>query len=402
MQQWMRVFSIRLRMWGAIGAVLVLLALVGGAGMWGMMAVHDQAMLIAERTRPLVSVESQASIAMLFATLTDQARTASLWFGAAVVLALGIVVPLTLLNMQSICVPVEQSEQAAEAITDGNLGHHLDVVGQDELSRLQRALVRMQQSLASVVGQVKSVSDVIGEVSVTMAQRNEALSGRTEQTTASVARTVESMEELRRTVEATDQSAREAAGLAANVGRQAEQGAVIAAQAVERMHAITESSRRIGDIIGLIDSIAFQTNILALNAAVEAARAGEQGRGFAVVASEVRALAGRSASAAKDIKALIDQSTQSILDGVGLVEGAGRSMQDMVTGVKQVDGLIQAISTSATAQTEGILKVDTALSDIANMTASNTGLVHESATAAADLRERASELAVLAGRFRLG
>ena len=322
-------------------------------------------------------------------------------FIAAVILTLLVVAPLTMLNMQSICKPLEQARQVALTIADGDLSSKVEVDGKDELADLLGALRQMQQSLDSTVMQVRDASGNIATASQEIATGNQDLSARTEQTASNLQETVASLAQLTATVQQTASSSKLANQLASSASSTAEEGGQIVGQAVSSMQEISGSSRKIGDIIGLIDSIAFQTNILALNAAVEAARAGEQGRGFAVVAGEVRSLAQRSAQAAHEIKGLISTSVQTVDTGSRQVNGAGKAMQDTVDSVKRVSDIIGEITAASAEQSLGIGQVNQAVGDIDRMTQQNAALVEESAAAAESLREQAAKLAQLVSQFKL-
>ena len=322
-------------------------------------------------------------------------------FVAAVVLTVLVVVPLTLMNMLSICRPLVQARQTALTIAQGDLSQSVKVEGKDEVADLQRALDQMQQSLGSMVTQVRDASGNIATASQEIATGNQDLSSRTEQTASNVQETVASLSQLTATVQQTASSSQLANQLAASASTTATRGGDVVAQAVVSMQEITTSSRKIGDIIGLIDSIAFQTNILALNAAVEAARAGEQGRGFAVVAAEVRSLAQRSAQAASEIKALIQTSVQAVDVGVRQVEDAGKTMKEIVDSVQRVGDIIGEITAASSEQSGGIGQVNQAVGDIDRMTQQNAALVEESAAAAESLREQAARLSEVVQQFQL-
>ncbi|RGE46415.1 HAMP domain-containing protein [Comamonas testosteroni] len=336
------------------------------------------------------------------ATAERDVATQTRWlFIAAVVLTLLVVAPLTLLNMQSICRPLERARQMALTIADGDLSTRQMVTGEDELAELQRALEQMQQSLSAMVMQVRDASGNIATASDEIATGNQDLSARTEQTASNLQETVASLAQLTATVQQTASSSKLANQLASSASSTAVEGGQIVGQAVSSMQEISASSRKIGDIIGLIDSIAFQTNILALNAAVEAARAGEQGRGFAVVAGEVRSLAQRSAQAASEIKSLISTSVQTVDTGSRQVNGAGKAMQDTVDSAKRVGDIIGEITAASAEQSLGIGQVNQAVGDIDRMTQQNAALVEESAAAAESLREQAARLAQLVSQFKL-
>jgi methyl-accepting chemotaxis protein len=322
-------------------------------------------------------------------------------FAALVVLALVIVVPLTLLNMQAICRPVERARQLAQAIASGDLAQRMEVQGGDEVADLQRALEQMRAGLAGMVAQLREAGESIATVSREIASGNQDLSNRTEQTAGNVQTTVGSIGVLSGSVEQTAGSARTANQLVAAASQAAQRGGAVVTQAVQSMHSISQSSRKINDIIGLIDSIAFQTNILALNAAVEAARAGDQGRGFAVVAAEVRSLAQRSASAASEIKGLIGASVSAVDGGARQVEEAGTVMEEIVAGVQRVRDIMGEISVAADNQSQGIGQVNQSVQEIDRMTQQNAALVEQSAAAAQSMREQADSLAEIVRQFRL-
>jgi methyl-accepting chemotaxis protein len=270
------------------------------------------------------------------------------------------------------------------------------------VDNLMSSLAQMQRSLRLLVGQVRSSTDSISTASEEIATGNQDLSDRTEQTASNLQQAASSMEQLSGTVKESAASARQADQLASTAAQVAVRGGEVVAQVVTTMQQITTSSKRIGDIIGVIDGIAFQTNILALNAAVEAARAGEQGRGFAVVASEVRSLAGRSAEAAKEIKTLIGASVDHVDAGSTLVADAGRTMDEIVGSVKRVSDIVAMITASASEQAEGIQRVSGAVTQLDQMTQQNSALVEQSAAAAASLKDQAHRMAEVVGTFKLG
>ena len=289
---------------------------------------------------------------------------------------------------------------AAQRVSSGDLS---EVPGatQAPVGSVLASLATMQASLARVVGQVRQASDSIATGSVQIANGNADLSRRTEQQASSLQQTASSMEQMNASVKSNADTAREAAQLATLASAAAEQGGQVVSRVVATMDDITSSSKQIADIIGVIDGIAFQTNILALNAAVEAARAGEQGRGFAVVASEVRNLAQRSAEAAKEIKSLIGSSVDKVEAGARLVGDAGASMDDIVAQVRRVSALIGEISSSTLQQTSGIGQVSDAVTQLDHSTQQNAALVEESAAAADSLKHQAAHLADVVGVFKL-
>ena len=322
-------------------------------------------------------------------------------FVLVLVITVLVVVPTTLMNMYSICNPLEDARKMAQAIAGGDLSQPIAAQGKDEVADLQRALRDMQQGLGALVAQVRDASGNIATASQEIATGNQDLSQRTEQTASNAQEAVASLSQITSNVQQTASSSQMANQLATSASQMATKGGGVVQQAVASMHEISASSRKIGDIIGLIDSIAFQTNILALNAAVEAARAGEQGRGFAVVASEVRSLAQRSAAAASDIKGLISSSVTAVDGGVRHVEEAGTAMKDIVSSVQRVGDIIGEITAAATEQSTGIGEVNQSVGEIDRMTQQNAALVEESAAAAESLREQAARLAQVVQQFRL-
>ncbi|QHI96581.1 HAMP domain-containing protein [Xylophilus rhododendri] len=302
---------------------------------------------------------------------------------------------------RSIVRPLAEGVKLAEAVAEGDLRSRIAVQGSDELADLLRALQNMNQRLVDMVGSVRLSSDNIATGSTEIAMGNSDLSQRTERQASNLEETAASMEELSATVKNNAGLAQEANRLATAATSAAEQGGQVVGQVVSTMQEISASSRKISDIIGVIDGIAFQTNILALNAAVEAARAGEQGRGFAVVASEVRSLAQRSANAAKEIKGLIGASVEKVESGTQLVDEAGRNMEGIVGQVRQVRNLIGEIASASSEQSCGIEQVGIAVTQMDQATQQNAALVEESAAAAASLQAQAEQLAELVSVFKL-
>ncbi len=516
MLTFMRLFSIRLRMVGAIAVVLALLLMVGGAGLWGMFRMqafnHDfvhhsfaesvamgrlqvalgelrrherdmiiqyerpdrvresrerwaqarqrveqavAAMLAGEADEDDVLVETIRQNLATYATATEQvasqleqeafdsAATAQLLlrdahaafdaidaataqmehildtevqaasseaeqagrqilivFGVALALAALVVVPTTLANMISICRPLEQAKDLAVSIAQGNLATRPDLGGADELAALMHSLADMQASLSRIVGEVRSATDSIRVASVEIASGNQDLSGRTEQAASNLEEAASSMEQLTATVKQSADAAQAASTMARDNAQVAQRGGEVVGQVVATMDDIQHSSQKISDIIGVIDGIAFQTNILALNAAVEAARAGEAGRGFAVVAGEVRSLAQRSAEAAREIKKLIGSSVDKISAGTALVHEAGKTIGDIVGNAQKVSSFIAEITTASTEQSQGIAEVNATVGQLDQMTQQNAALVEQSAAAADSLREQAQRLAEVVAVFR--
>jgi methyl-accepting chemotaxis protein len=316
---------------------------------------------------------------------------------AATLLATAIAFFLT----RSITRPIREAVKAAETVAAGDLTSRIEVTRTDETGQLLQALKRMNESLVNVVSGVRHGTDTIATASNQIASGNQDLSSRTEEQASSLQQTAAAMEQLTSTVKQNADNSRQANQLAASASDVALQGGTVVGQVVATMGSIHASSKKIVDIIGVIDGIAFQTNILALNAAVEAARAGEQGRGFAVVASEVRNLAQRSAAAAKEIKALIDDSVQKVDAGSAQVAEAGKTMDQIVASVRRVTDIMGEISAASQEQTTGIEQINHAVTQMDQVTQQNAALVEEAAAAAASLREQADGLVRAVGVFQL-
>jgi methyl-accepting chemotaxis protein len=312
-----------------------------------------------------------------------------------------ISVGLSIWLTRSIVRPIEQAVGVTEEIARGNLAVVVQSRGQDELAQLMRSLDTMRSALDGVVSRVRQGSESVSTASAEIAQGNQDLSSRTESQASALEQTAASMEELSSTVKQNADNARTANQLAQSASTVAVQGGEVVAQVVGTMKGINESSRKIADIISVIDGIAFQTNILALNAAVEAARAGEQGRGFAVVASEVRSLAGRSAEAAKEIKALISDSVGRVEQGTTLVDQAGQTMEEVVASIKRVTDIMGEISAASSEQSAGVTQVGDAVTAMDQATQQNAALVEEMAAAASSLKGQAQELVQAVSVFRL-
>jgi methyl-accepting chemotaxis protein len=289
----------------------------------------------------------------------------------------------------------------AESVAAGNLGERVTSDGRDEVAQLLRALGAMNEGLARVVANVRQNADGVATASAQIAQGNQDLSQRTEEQASALEETAASMEELSSTVKQNADNARQANQLAMSASTVAIQGGQVVGQVVDTMKGINDSSKKIADIISVIDGIAFQTNILALNAAVEAARAGEQGRGFAVVASEVRSLAGRSADAAKEIKTLINASVERVAQGTLLVDRAGSTMTEVVGSIRRVTDIMGEISAASTEQSAGVAQVGEAVSQMDQATQQNAALVEESAAAAESLKGQAQQLVQAVAVFKL-
>ena len=330
-------------------------------------------------------------------------RHQSYWWVGAICLAV-VLIGMALAGMivRSITRPLDRAVHLADTIASGDLTVDVHDDRKDELGHLLRSLNEMTEKLRAVVGQVRSGVESVSAAAGQIATGNQDLSSRTEQTAANLEETAASLEELTATVTQSTDTSRQANQLASTAVQAAERGGAVVQQVVQSMEQINSSSRKISDIIGVIDGIAFQTNILALNAAVEAARAGEQGRGFAVVAGEVRSLAGRSAEAAKEIKALITASVHNVDIGTGQVAQAGESMQEIVASVRRVTDLIGELSAAANEQHDGFAQVNQAVSNLDQMTQQNAALVEESSAAALSMNEQAQRLAEVVAVFNVG
>jgi methyl-accepting chemotaxis protein len=303
---------------------------------------------------------------------------------------------------RSITSPIAQAVDVAEKVAAGDLSSRIEVSTHDETGRLLAALKAMNHSLVGIVGTVRNSSDSIATGSAQIASGNADLSQRTEEQASALEETAASMEQLGSTVKQNADNARQANQMAMSASTVAIKGGEVVSQVVNTMKDINTSSKKISDIIGVIDGIAFQTNILALNAAVEAARAGEQGRGFAVVASEVRSLAQRSAEAAREIKTLIGASVERVEQGTTLVDQAGATMQEVVTAIQRVTDIMGEITSASAEQSAGVSQVGEAVSQMDQVTQQNAALVEESAAAAESLKQQARQLVDAVAVFKLG
>ncbi|KWU21778.1 methyl-accepting chemotaxis protein [Achromobacter xylosoxidans] len=302
---------------------------------------------------------------------------------------------------KSITAPLAQAVSVAETVARGDLGQPILAVTRDETGRLLRALHDMQDKLAGAVRTIRAGSETISSAAGQIAAGNTDLSSRTEEQAASLEETAASMEELASTVKQNADNARQANQLAASASEVAQRGGAVVSAVVSTMGDISASSRKISEIVSVIDGIAFQTNILALNAAVEAARAGEQGKGFAVVAGEVRSLAQRSAQAAREVKTLIEASVSKVAEGAGQAENAGTTMQEVVASVKRVTDIMGEIAAASQEQASGIEQVNRAVSQMDEVTQQNAALVEEAAAAAGSMQDQAHALVRAVGVFRL-
>jgi len=315
--------------------------------------------------------------------------------------ALGIALLISVFITRSITAPVSQAVEIATSVSQGNLSTSIEVHGTDETGQLLTALKNMQTELVRLVRHVRQSSNTVANASAEIAQGNQDLSARTSSQASTLEETAATMEELSSQVKNNADNARQANQMAASASSVAARGGEVVGRVVDTMKEINESSRKIADIIGVIDSIAFQTNILALNAAVEAARAGEQGRGFAVVASEVRSLAGRSAAAAKEIKTLINTSVERVVHGAALVDDAGTTMTEVVSSIRRVSDLVGEISSASDEQAAGAAQIGEAVTEMDQVTQQNAALVEEMAAAASSLKGQAHDLVEVVSVFEL-
>ncbi|WIX32560.1 methyl-accepting chemotaxis protein [Salinicola sp. JS01] len=310
----------------------------------------------------------------------------------SIVLATLLASLLTVWLIRGVMVPLGKARELATALSEGRLDTHIDVTCQDEFGDMLRDLTTMQERLTQVVTAVRHNAESVQQAADEIAQGTDDLNRRTQEQAASLEQTAASMDEITATVRHNADNSSQADSLVDEVSLRAQQGGVVAKQAMQAMSEINESSQRISSIVGLIDNIAFQTNLLALNASVEAARAGEQGRGFAVVAGEVRTLAGRSADAAKEIKDLVKESVEKVGSGTRLVDDAGNALNEIVEGVKRVNDLMGEIAVASREQSQGIDQVNQAVSQMDTATQQNAGLVDQSSTSSRQLLAHAQSL----------
>ncbi|MGQ9725189.1 MAG: methyl-accepting chemotaxis protein, partial [Tepidimonas sp.] len=408
MSEAMRGWTVRLRMWGAIGVVLALLVMLAGVGVWAvhrMQIAQHEALTLAWTVAAQSTGGASEAFANEMIAITDHGeaiRQQALWaLAVALVFALAVVVPTTLANLRSIVQPVQQAQGWAVAIARKDLCTEVDNRGQDELADLMRCLADMQSSLAKTVADVQAAADAIRHTSVAIARGSQDLHQRTEQTASHLRQTAASVEQIAASVHTSSEAARAAIDLARQNAQAAERGGTVVGQVVATMDGIQAASQKIADITGVIDGIAFQTNILALNAAVEAARAGEAGRGFAVVAGEVRALAQRSSQAAREIKDLITNSVEQVSAGTQLVHQAGGSIREVVDNAERVSAFIRDITGAIEQLAQGLAQIRQAVADVDRMTDQNAQLVGHSAQTGEQLQMQAQRLTDMVAAFRL-
>ncbi len=376
----------------SFGVVLLLLAAALGVGISSINKLRREAQV--------VTATQQADAAGLRAAVNDSNNAPLLMVGlgaAALLVSAITAVGLT----RSVVEPLGEALVIAETVASGDLSQDFETERGGEFGRLLEVLGNMEDTLTDLVGRIKTSSDLIAEASQDIAAGNQDLSQRTQAQATSLVQTTARMAELTTTVRQNTERAQAASRMAVSASEVAARGGDVVGQVVHTMDAISASSRKVVDIIGVIEGIAFQTNILALNAAVEAARAGEQGRGFAVVAGEVRNLAQRSSAAAHEVRDLIGASAAQVDGGAKLVSEAGRTMQDIVESVGRVAGLLSEISTASAQQREGIEQVNQAVAHMDTATQQNAALVEQAATAAGALTEQAGQLMAVVGEFKL-
>jgi methyl-accepting chemotaxis protein len=353
-----------------------------------------------ERLEDLIKLQDKLmteSGAEAAATVAQTKVSVMALLGLSFVLALGLAIWI----IRSITRPLDEAVTIARAVSAGDLSMEFRADGRSETGLLLGALHEMKTRLANIVGEVRGNAEGVATASAQISQGNNDLSGRTEQQAAALEQTAASMEQLGATVRQNADNAKQADQLARGASTVAIQGGEVVGQVVETMKGINDSSKKVADIIGVIDSIAFQTNILALNAAVEAARAGEQGRGFAVVASEVRSLAQRSAEAAKEIKSLIAASVDRVEQGTALVDRAGVTMREVVASIRRVTDIVAEISAASSEQSTGVAQIGDAVAQMDQSTQQNSALVEESAAAAESLKTQADKLVDTVAVFKL-
>jgi len=376
-------------------------SLTSGADAYAQAALFRDAARAADHELDTLSTASVAHVAAIKPWFADMEKRRQVNIAVGVVVGLLASLVITMLTARSITVPLNEAVRVAEALAQGDLAQNVEVRSKDELGRLMQALRGTVQQLGGIVGKIKEASDKVNSASREIAQANLDLSTRTDEQASALEETSSSMQEISATVAQNAQNARSANDLSTQTTAIAVRAGEVVRDAVGTMDAITESSKRIADIIGVIDAIAFQTNILALNAAVEAARAGEQGRGFAVVASEVRSLAQRSAGAAKEIKTLITDSVSKVDAGSRQVNEAGRTMDEILSSVTKVNDLIGQISKASEEQAQGIEQVTEAITQLEQVTQQNAAMVEQASAAAGSLEDESRSMRGAVGAFRL-
>jgi methyl-accepting chemotaxis protein len=346
-------------------------------------------------------LSTQIQVAQQMRTEADKSfKRVSAFIIGAIVIGLGIAALAGVLIIRSILSALNAAVNIADRISSGELGNNVRVDSRDELGRLLEALQRMDAKLVEIVGGVRGSADAVGAAARQLSHGNDDLSQRTQEQAAALEETASSMEQMTATVKQNADNARQANQLAVGAREQAEKGGAVVQRAIGAVGEINNSSRKIADIIGVIDEIAFQTNLLALNAAVEAARAGEQGRGFAVVATEVRNLAQRSASAAKEIKGLINDSVDKVKIGSELVDESGKTLSEIMESVKKVTDIVAEIAAASEEQSAGIEQVNNAVSQMDNVTQQNAALVEEASAASKSMEQQSTTLVSQIGYFR--
>ena len=380
-------------------------------GLAAMMNTEQAAVIITSKIDPLLE-QARQELGQFIALQAQKVQQEKLHANQLHLFAQGVAITVTVLVLLcavlagwrltiSITRPLALAVQTAERIAAGDLGSPVAVSGQDEPAQLLQALHNMQSSLAGVVGGVRANAEGVATASAEIASGNQDLANRTEQQASALQQTAATMEELGTTVRHNADNAEQANQFAQAASTIAAKGGEEVGDVISTMESINESSKKISDIIGVIDGIAFQTNILALNAAVEAARAGEQGRGFAVVASEVRSLAQRSANAAREIKSLIAVSVDRVEQGTHLVNRAGTTMQEVVSSIGRVSAIMREISSASSEQSAGVAQAGTAIAHMDTATQQNSALVEQSAAAAASLKTQARQLVQAVAVFKL-
>jgi methyl-accepting chemotaxis protein len=355
-----------------------------------------------EKMLGALSESVEANATALTAQATAEATQARWLISLTLALSATGIVAAAALLARRMAAPMAHAVGVADQIAQGDLSGHIDATGNDETVQLLQAMSRMQTSFGRIVAEVKANASEVATASSQIAQGNNDLSQRTEQQASALQQTASTMEQFSATVRNNTDNARQANQLALGASTIAKQGGEVVGQVVHTMRGINDSSKKIADIIAVIDGIAFQTNILALNAAVEAARAGEQGRGFAVVASEVRLLAQRSADAAREIKSLITRSVEQVEQGTHLVDQAGHTMEEIVGAIRRVTDIVGEISSASVEQSSGVAQIGEAVTQMDHTTQQNAALVEQSAAAAENLRQQAHQLVTAVDVFRLG